>query len=128
MASSAGQLSATQCQEFAEDKQSLLIGVGADGRADDGSKITDNSVCQENAQNALRTAMDLDLEQRAGGAHARVDDGGVVRRWQQCIKGVGGVRQAFFDDFFDSFDEKLAALGYVVPELAGKRRPITWSR
>lgn len=115
-----GQLSATQCQEFAEDKQSLLIGVGADGRADDGSKITDNSVCQENAQNALRTAMDLDPNNAqaehmlASMTAASSGDGSSVS------KASAGYVKALFDDFSDSFDEKLAALGYVVPELVGQ--------
>ena len=35
-------------------------------------------------------------------------------------KASAGYVKAFFDDFSDSFDEKLAELGYVVPKLLGE--------
>ena len=49
-----------QCAQLAAGKNSLLIGVNEDGVADDGSPITTAEVCKENAQNALRSAVDID--------------------------------------------------------------------
>ena len=110
--------------QLAAGKNSLLIGVTAEGTAEDGSPIDGNAVCQENAQNSLRTALDLDPEHAqaehmlaamlaAGNGEPGEGGGGVSKASPAFVK-------ALFDEFSGSFDEKLAALGYAVPKLLGE--------
>mmetsp|Transcript_7613 Transcript_7613/g.16467 ORF Transcript_7613/g.16467 Transcript_7613/m.16467 type:complete len:592 (-) Transcript_7613:164-1939(-) len=88
----------------------------------DTKKGTDESsakmVCESNAVNALRLAVDLDgnnvvamhmLAAMTGGEN----DGGEGRASNEFVS-------ALFDDFADTFDEKLGALGYKVPQLVGE--------
>jgi predicted TPR repeat methyltransferase len=114
-------MSDAQCAAFAADPESLLVGVSADGLAEDGSSIRDNAVCIENAQNALRTAVNLDpshtqAEHMLAALMAATSSGADAA----VSKASAGYVKALFDDFSESFDEKLASLGYVVPQLLGE--------
>ena len=109
-------LSPEDCTAFAADEDALLVGADA---GDDGT----GSLCLENAQNFLRASTDLDpsnvqaehmlaslLASTGGSAH----EAGVSKASPAFVK-------ALFDDFSDSFEQKLAALEYKVPELVGRQ-------
>ena len=99
-------LSAAQCTAFANDPTSLLVGVDASGSSSDSVLV-----CSENAQNALRSALELnpDHVQAEHMLAAMLADSG-----EQVSKASAAFVTSLFDDFSDSFDEKLAALGYQV--------------
>ena len=107
-------LSATQCQQYAADPESLMVGVQPDGSSD-GS----NSVCLENAQNALRITLDLQPD------HVQAEHmlASLISSTHGGSAPVAKASSAFvrslFDDFSSSFDEKLADLQYAVPTLVG---------
>ena len=109
-------LTPAQCSELAAQQQSFLVG------AEDGDDGT-GSVCNENAQNALRVSTDLDPE-NAQAAHMlasiSANGGGGAGDGPSVSKASPAFVKALFDDFSDSFDEKLAALEYRVPRLVGE--------
>ena len=110
-------LTAEQCATFAAEPDSLLMG-GTDGEgASDG---TSAAVCLENAQNALRTTLQLDP------SHAQAEHMLAAMAANAGKDGAVGVNKAsaafvkaLFDDFSDTFDSQLASLDYQVPRLLG---------
>lgn len=112
-------LSDEQCATYAAEPTSLLMGV----EPGDASSAVSSSVCLENAQNALRNALQLAPEHAqaehmlaamlADSSSGGAGGGGVKKASPQFVKSL-------FDDFSDSFNEKLATLGYVVPRLLGE--------
>ena len=117
------ELSDAQCAQLAAGKNSLLIGVNEDGVADDGSPITTAEVCKENAQNALRSAVDIDPDNAQAehmlAAMSADGDGAGDGAGSRLGRASPAFVKALFDDFSDSFDEKLTSLGYKVPKLIG---------
>ena len=93
---------AEQCADFAADDEALLVGAE---EGDDGT----GRLCLENAQNFLRSAVDLDpsnaqaehmLASVLAGSGEDGASAGVSKASPAFVK-------ALFDDFSDSFDEKL---------------------
>ncbi|KAL3767575.1 hypothetical protein ACHAWU_000238 [Discostella pseudostelligera] len=111
------ELSPSECLELMTE-ESLLMDT-KDGIDEASAKI----VCETNAVNAMRMAVDLDLNNvvaehmlaaMTGGDNAERDGyNGKERASNEFVS-------ALFDDFADSFDEKLGALGYQVPKLIGE--------
>ena len=108
----------SECAALAADAAVLLVGQ------DDHARLG-AAVCAENAQNALRTTVDLDpshpsaehmlaaLMAGAGGA----PDASLTR-------GSPGYVKALFDDFSDSFDSKLARRARAILGARNSRRAI----
>jgi predicted TPR repeat methyltransferase len=93
--------------------------VGKDEMDEKSAKV----VCETNALNAMRMAVNLDgnnflashiLAAMTGGEDD--DDGGYGSQERASNEFVS----ALFDDFADTFDEKLGALAYQVPKLVGE--------
>ena len=101
------------CAAYAAEPTSLLIGVEPGGDVD--GKV--DLVCLENAQNALRTTLQLDpthvrAEHMLASMLADANDG-----IADVSKASPAFVKALFDDFSNTFDEKLASLGCAgVPE------------
>jgi hypothetical protein len=98
--------------------RNLLVGAGEGG-------LPAEKLCDENAQNAMRTAVTLDSTNvqaahmlAAMSAHS---DGGAG-----ISKASPDFVVALFDDFADSFDQKLGSLGYQVPKLVGQASCTPW--
>ncbi|KAL9188548.1 hypothetical protein ACHAXT_006926 [Thalassiosira profunda] len=109
------ELSPSDCLRLVRE-ESLLIDAN-EGNTEDAAK----AVCESNALNAMRLAVDLDgnnvvamhmLSAMTGG-----EDGG---DFQGQGRASNEFVSALFDDFADTFDEKLGALGYKVPQLIGE--------
>lgn len=111
------QLSASDCSDLAREPASFL--VGAEDGGDDGT----GSVCRENAENALRVAVELDPEHAQAEhmlASLTASSGGKGGEGATSLsKASPAFVKALFDDFSDSFDQKLAELQYRVPALVG---------
>ena len=119
-------LGPSQCLELERDEHSLLIGNERDGDGDgDGedqaaaAAANAKRLCTETALNALRSAAILDAGNSVA-AHmlaalsaADGGDDGVHRRASPEFVAT------LFDDFADTFDEKLGSLEYRVPGLIG---------
>ncbi|KAL7468010.1 hypothetical protein ACHAXS_008232 [Conticribra weissflogii] len=111
------EISPVDCLGLMSDDDSLLMDT-QDGVNEESAK----RVCEMNAINAMRLAVDLDsnniiashmLAAMTGGEE--VDEGDKNGRQRASNEFVS----ALFDDFADTFDEKLGALGYRVPQLIG---------
>lgn len=114
------ELSPEACQILAAAPNTLLIGSNSNRNRNknDQTTTTNAIICLENAQNALRSAAILDATNvQAAHMLAAMGEGG----------GGDGVHRratpefvaALFDDFADTFDEKLGALEYKVPRIMG---------
>lgn len=111
------ELSPSECLDLMTE-ESLLMDT-KDGIDENSAK----TVCETNAVNAMRMAVVLDLNNvvaehmlaaMTGGEDAEHDGySGKERASNEFVS-------ALFDDFADSFDEKLGALGYQVPKLIGE--------
>ena len=125
------ELSDEQCAQLAAGKNALLIGVNEHGLADDGSSITSAAVCKENAQNSMRSALELDPDHAqaehmlasmiaaSGGSSEGSSGSDSADASGRLGRASPAFVKALFDDFSDSFDEKLGSLGYQVPKLVG---------
>jgi predicted TPR repeat methyltransferase len=110
------EMTSSECFDLMKE-ESLLMDK-QDGVDEKSAKI----VCETNAVNAMRLAVDLDLNNVVAehmlasmtGGGSSGDDGysGKERASNEFVS-------ALFDDFADTFDEKLGALGYKVPQLIG---------
>lgn len=108
-------LNSDQCIQLALSPHNLLIGSET---ADKKSPST--NLCVENAENSLRNAASLDA------TNQDVDDL-LTYILGESEASTGGVHKRkpkefvaeLFDSFAESFDDKLASLGYKVPELVG---------
>jgi len=136
------ELTSELCATLARQPHSLLIGSDVGGRAT-------GELCVENAANALRTALQLNpndvqaehmlaslladqAEEQSGGHDGGVGGGGIgggadAGGGGSARGGKAGLSRAspafvqtLFDDFADTFDNKLASLQYVVPRLLGE--------
>ena len=104
------ELSPTDCLRLMTE-ESLLMDTkqGKDGPSA-------KKVCQSNAVNAMRLAADLDgnnsvaIHMLAAMTEGEEGDGRASNEFVSAL----------FDDFADTFDEKLGALGYKVPQLVGE--------
>lgn len=109
------ELSGADCLRLMTE-ESLLIDI-QDGSDEESAK----QVCKTNAISALRMAVDLNDEnivaQHMLNSMTRGEeddnDGGKGRASKEFVS-------ALFDDFADTFDEKLMGLGYKVPQLVGE--------
>jgi len=118
------ELSASDCQKLQlGSEESLLIdwvepfvkgsGSEKEHRKDEASP---NYVCKMNAINALRLAVDLNQNNvvaehmLAAMTEGQIDSGRASNEFVSAL----------FDDFADTFDAKLEALGYKVPGLVGE--------
>lgn len=118
-------LNKEDCATLASSPRSLLIGserTKDNKRSDDDEEDEGGgtAVCAENAQNALRTSVILDATNvqashmlAAMVAEDSGDDGVHRRATPEFVA-------ALFDDFADTFDDKLGALEYRVPGLVGR--------
>ncbi|KAL7536291.1 hypothetical protein ACHAXR_007058 [Thalassiosira sp. AJA248-18] len=111
------ELSPSDCLSLMTE-ESLLMDT-KEGTDDNTAKM----VCETNAVNAMRLAVDLDgnnvvAMHMLGAMAGEGEEGG------NEYKGKGPASNEFvsalFDDFADTFDEKLGALGYNVPRLIGE--------
>jgi predicted TPR repeat methyltransferase len=131
------ELSPSDCLRLTATEKSLLIdtertttfAIRAVGDAGDGEGRDDKSArvaCEANALNAMRMAVNLDgnnalaihiLAAMTGGGDADDDsESGYASQERASNEFVS----ALFDDFADTFDEKLGALAYQVPRLVGE--------
>jgi len=98
-------------------EETLLMDTN-DGNDEKSAKV----VCETNALNAMRLAVDLDgnnvvaMHMLAAVTGGENEDGGYGGKERASNEFVS----ALFDDFADTFDEKLGALGYKVPQLIGE--------
>mmetsp|Transcript_11790 Transcript_11790/g.25948 ORF Transcript_11790/g.25948 Transcript_11790/m.25948 type:complete len:621 (+) Transcript_11790:56-1918(+) len=99
------------------DEETLMLDM-IDGIDEEEAK----KVCDMNALNAMRMAVDLDgnnivaahmLDAMTGGEDDEDETTAKQRASNEFVS-------ALFDDFADTFDEKLGALGYQVPQLVGE--------
>ena len=112
------ELTPNQCGVLCNEEDHLLVGAenGDDRKA---------GVCKDNAQNALRIAVQLDptnyqAEHMLAAVMAQMaEEGGAESTPTTVSKASPAFVKALFDDFSDSFDEKLAELHYQVPKLLG---------
>ncbi len=127
------ELSPSDCLRLTAEGSSLLIdaertttfairaaGDGDGGRDEKSARVA----CEANALNAMRMAVNLDgnnavashmLAAMTGGGD---DDDGSGYASQE--RASSEFVSALFDDFADTFDEKLGALAYQVPRLVGE--------
>lgn len=112
------EMSPSECLDLMKE-ESLLMDT-QEGIDEKSAKI----VCETNAVNAMRLAVDLDLNNvvaehmlaaMTGGENAEDGEDGYRGKERASNEFVS----ALFDDFADTFDEKLGALGYQVPKLVG---------
>mmetsp|Transcript_37422 Transcript_37422/g.78930 ORF Transcript_37422/g.78930 Transcript_37422/m.78930 type:complete len:604 (+) Transcript_37422:179-1990(+) len=110
------ELSPSDCLRLMSE-ESLMIDT-SEGTDEDSAK----NVCKSNSINALRLATDLDgnnvvamhmLAAMTGGEDGDGETDGKGRASNEFVS-------ALFDDFADTFDEKLGALEYKVPQLVGE--------
>ena len=111
------ELSPSMCSQLASRPDSLLVGECANG--DGNGQI---NICLENAQNALRTSVVLNPEnvQANHMLAALASDSARSGSEFGLSKASSAFVEALFDDFADTFDDRLVdQLQYVVPELVG---------
>ena len=120
------QMTGAQCAAFAKEGGTLLLGVEEDGSLTEGGGPVTEAVCFENAQNALRTTLDIEPTHvqaehmlAATLAEAPGQPDPEAGRGRRLSKASPAFVTALFDDFADTFDSQLAALKYAVPELLG---------
>ena len=110
------ELTSSDCLHLMTEEESLLM-----NREEGKDETSAKNVCEENALNAMRLAVDLDgnnvvavhmLQAMTGGEEDDIGYKGNERASNEFVS-------ALFDDFADTFDEKLGALGYKVPQLIG---------
>eukprot|EP00804_Cyclotella_cryptica_P022021 CCRYP_000934-RA/>CCRYP_000934-RA protein AED:0.18 eAED:0.18 QI:97/1/1/1/1/1/2/457/612 len=111
------ELSAQDCLGLMR-QDTLLIDAVVEGEDDEGQA---KKVCEANALNAMRMAVDLDgnnmvAEHMLKAMVGESDDDGEEKQKRASNEFVS----ALFDDFADTFDEKLGALNYKVPSLIGE--------
>ena len=101
-------------------KEELLLMDTQEGIDEKSAKV----VCETNAVNAMRLAVELDLNNAVaehmlaamtGGENTEADENGYRGKERASNEFVS----ALFDDFAGTFDEKLGMLGYQVPQLVG---------
>jgi hypothetical protein len=102
------------CAALASMPHNLLVGAGEGG-------LPSDELCDENAQNAMRTAATLDPS-NIQAAHMLAAMSSDANDGEGISKASPDFVAALFDDFAESFDEKLGALGYQVPKLVGQAR------
>ena len=103
--------SPSDCAAFAAEESSLLVG--------DESEATDG-LCVQNAMNALRVSLELDPS-HVQAEHMLASLAASTGSSPEISKASPAFVKQLFDDFSDSFEEKLAALQYSVPALVGER-------
>mmetsp|Transcript_428 Transcript_428/g.613 ORF Transcript_428/g.613 Transcript_428/m.613 type:complete len:447 (-) Transcript_428:60-1400(-) len=108
-------LNSDQCIQLALSPHNLLIGSETTDKKSPSTKL-----CVENAENSLRNAASLDATNQDVDdllkvilGESEASSGGVHKRKPKEFVAE------LFDSFAESFDEKLANLGYKVPELVG---------
>ena len=119
MGTSLAKLTEEQCAELATEPGSLLVGVDGAGRTTAGAGAG-AELCVENAQNALRAALELDPDHAQAEHMLAAILHGAEGEGPALTKASPAFVTALFDDFSDSFETKLAALQYKVPELVGE--------
>ena len=111
------ELTGSDCLELMKE-ESLLIDV-QDGVDEKSSKV----VCESNAVNALRMSVNLN-DENVVAIHMlnsmTAGEDGDDEYSQGKDRASNEFVSALFDDFADTFDEKLGALGYKVPHLIGE--------
>jgi len=116
-ASILSELSGSDCLKLMKE-ESLLIDV-QDGVDEKSSKV----VCESNAVNALRMSVNLN-DENVVAIHMlnsmTAGEDGDDEFSQGKDRASNEFVSALFDDFADTFDEKLGALGYKVPHLIGE--------
>lgn len=100
------------CAALAAMPHNLLVGAGEGG-------LPADELCDENAHNAMRTAATLDRT-NVQAAHMLAAMSADGNGGTGISKASPDFVAALFDDFADTFDEKLGALGYQVPKLVGQ--------
>ncbi|KAL7552590.1 hypothetical protein ACHAWF_015826, partial [Thalassiosira exigua] len=110
------ELPPSDCLRLMSD-ESLLMDTN-EGKDEDSAK----EVCKTNAVNAMRLAVDLDGNNVVAMHMLSSMTGGEDGDSQYDSKGRASNEfvSALFDDFADTFDEKLGALGYKVPQIIGE--------
>merc|ERR1740139_97667 len=110
-------LTAEQCADVASSPEALLVGVDELGGTEQST-----AVCHENALNALRTSLNLrpDEPQAEHMLEALASEQGGAEGASRLQRASPQFVRSLFDDFSDTFEEKLEALQYQVPQLIGE--------